>query len=295
MSRPPLLPTWTDVVDLIRPTVYWIGYSARPQGDTRYDITFVGTGFAISEFHVVTNYHVAMAVDDAFGNIRSDLEPVMVAVRAGTKVFGEGTFFLGQVRDRRLLGFWHPGYDGTVNSPDIAFFHAFDPVSDQDDFELINAMPFARLASLDVAMALEVGQEVGVLGFPGVLETNHNPYSLTPTPTFQHGTISALRPYDDDSSLTSDAQRALASYIVQHNLDTAPGNSGSPIFNRRGEVVAIHNAGVPIHSFNFGIRADEIRLFFKAFVVSIWPDISHINAKPVGSTLPWPPPYLPSD
>ena len=86
-------------------------------------------------------------------------------------------------------------------------------------------------------------------------------------------------------------QRALASYIVQHNLETAPGNSGSPIFNRRGEVVAIHNAYILLSRFNFAIRADEIRLFLKAFWVSAGVDVSHVNAKPVGSGPHWPRPY----
>lgn len=283
-ERSPIRSSWSEVVDEIEPAVYWIGYTAKPVGSTRYDVTFVGTGFAIDGLSVLTNYHVGSYIDDQLKNIRSDLEPVVIAVRAGTRVFGGDTYYLGTVDENRdLLGFWHPEYDRTVQSPDIALF----PTRDPDTGDFAGGLDFVRLASRDDAMTLQTGDEIGILGFPGPLETNHSPYTLTPTPTFKRGTISAIRAFDERVSLTRDWQRALMGVFIQHDLDTSPGNSGSPLFNKRAEVIAIHNSGIPGgDALDFGIRADEIRRFVKALYTGLsWGP--HINAKPVATNGPY--------
>ena len=280
-ERPPVRPSWADIVDEVRPGVYWIGFTAKPRGNTRYDITFTGTGFAVDDHTIATNYHVASYVDEQLKLVRADLEPVMIAVRSGTQVFGEGTHYLGTVDEaRNLLGFWDPRYDGTVNSSDLALFPAYDP----DGTHLPVELKYLHLAPMDALVRLRVGDDVGVLGFPGVLETNHDPYTLSPTPTFKSGTISALRSYDDVTSLSRAWEVALIGKIVQHNLEIAPGNSGSPVFNRRGEVVAIAHAGIDGgNAFDFAIRADELRQFLKALYQGM--DIGeHINAKRIVGT-----------
>lgn len=83
--------------------------------------------------------------------------------------------------------------------------------------------------------------------------------------------------------------------VVQHNLGIAPGNSGSPIFNKRGEVVAIANAGIiGSAAFDFGIRADEIRLLIKtSYLAGNLP--LPANGKPVVSALPEPQPVGPEN
>jgi S1-C subfamily serine protease len=146
---------------------------------------------------------------------------------------------------------------------------------------------------MDDLFDLEVGEDVGVLGFPGVLETTYNPFTLVPTPTFKSGTISALRPYDSSRPLLSGTQTLLLGKVVQHNLGIAPGNSGSPIFNKRGEVVAIANSGIQgSAAFDFGIRADEIRLLIKAsYLASNLPPPP--NGKPLLSPSPAPHPAAP--
>jgi len=262
--RLPIRSTWTEIVSEIRPSVYWIGYTARPTGDTRYDITFVGTGFATNPWYIVTNYHVGIALENGFKRTFSYLEPVAIAVRAGTRIFGDGTYFIGDVsEDRDLLAYWDERYDGTPNSPDLMLFV---PSTDEP-------MPYyASLASLDNVMDLEIGEEIGILGFPGLLENPiANPYTLSPNPTFKSGTISTFRAYDATTALSKDWKIALLGKVLQHNLETSPGNSGSPIFNRRGEVIAIHNAGMQHtgDAYDFGIRADEIRLLLKAIYTGL--------------------------
>ena len=283
VERPPIRSSWSEVVGEVESAVYWIGFTAKPQGNTRYNVTFVGTGFAVSGYGILTNYHVGSYIDDQLKNIRSNLEPVAIAVRAGTRVFGGETYYLGTVdEDRDLLGYWHPEYDRTVQSPDIALF----PPRDPDTGDLAVGLDFVRLARTDDVMTLQAGDEIGILGFPGSLETNHSPYTLTPTPTFKRGTISAIRAFDESVALTSDVRRAVAGVFIQHDLDTSPGNSGSPLFNRRAEAIAIHNSGIPGgDALDFGIRADEIRHFMKALHTTF--GLTHINAKPVATKRPY--------
>ena len=262
---PPELGSWSEVVNLIRPSLYWIGYTARPQDGTRFNVTFVGTGFAVAGDLIATNYHVGSAVDDGFKGVFSHLSPFMIAVRSGTQIYGSETYQLGGVQDRSLLGFWHPDYDFSVFSPDIALFTVQALDANFQPQPISGNIEFLETITLDQAMDIQVGDEVGILGFPGVLETSESPFNLVPNPTFKTGTVSSLRAYDESTQLTSDWRIALAARILQHNIETAPGNSGSPIFNKRGQIVAIHNSGIPGgESFNFGIRGDGIRLMLKA-------------------------------
>jgi len=260
--RPDVRDSWSEVVEEITPAVYWLGVTAQSQGTTRYEVTFLGTGFAVHEYFIVTNYHVGQAMQQQMSLVRDDLEPIAIAIRAGTRIWEDGTFVLGgtEAPHGELWGYWDVRYDGTPSSPDLVLL----PVRGL----LVQSLPFLPLAPLDDLFDLEVGDEIGILGFPGILETNQNPYTLSPNPTFKSGTISALRPYRTHGPFSSEnrGHRALMGKVIQHNLGAAPGNSGSPIFNKRGEVVAIHNAGIESSgdAFDFAIRADEIRLLLKS-------------------------------
>lgn len=262
IPRTPVRHSWSDVVAEIQPALYWIGTTQKPRGSQRFNVQLVGTGFAVTERAIATNYHVGAGAQERLKQYSSSAEPVVIAIRAGTRAFEGGTYYLGTIdQSRNLLGLWHPGYDGTVDSPDIAIFTPYNWA----DGSRATLPEYAPLAALDDLFDIRVGDDVGVLGFPGVLETTYDPFSLVPTPTFKSGTISALRSYDLSTPLLSGAQTVLLGKVVQHNLGIVPGNSGSPIFNKRGEVVAIANAGIlGSAAFDFGIRADEIRLLIKA-------------------------------
>lgn len=111
-------------------------------------------------------------------------------------------------------------------------------------------------------MELDPGQEVCTIGFPGELYSVQEDYSPV-IPTFKDGIISALRPYDSSTS-ANPVQIRLVGKMVQHSLDLTRGTSGSPIFNRRGEVVAINNSGFESTDEGFGIRADELQDLYRA-------------------------------
>ncbi len=122
------------------------------------------------------------------------------------------------------------------------------------------------LVARRAATRLRVGEPIATLGFPGELQGSRLS-NFFPIATFKDGSVSALRPPQPGQPYS-----ARTAYIVQHNLDLSGGTSGSPIFNRVGEVVAINNAGIerlvvtiggdPARvsqaALGFGIRADKI-------------------------------------
>ena len=47
--------------------------------------------------------------------------------------------------------------------------------------------------------------------------------------------------------------------IIQYNINTEPGSSGSPVLNRRGQLVAINFAGYRnAQSFNYGVKEKHL-------------------------------------
>ena len=246
VPRPPER-SWSEVTSATRNAVYWLGVSTLTASST----LFLGTGFAVSPTDLATNAHVVFALNIfADGLEEVGEKPIIVAVRSNTFAYSGGTIFL----PRRSF-FTHPDYNGTVESADIATIFVLP--GEREPFP--SYLPMAPRPEI---FGIDVGDEVATLGFPGEIEIETEDARLQPIPTFKSGTVSALRPYDP----TTFSQR-LTNKIVQHNLDLSPGTSGSPIFNKRGEVIAVNNAGVIGTSLGFGIRADELREIFEAWKV----------------------------
>jgi S1-C subfamily serine protease len=85
----------------------------------------------------------------------------------------------------------------------------------------------------------KIGQAVLVLGFPGGDDVGVA-FSAT------QGIVSALGRDFEDHPLLND--------MVQYDAPTNHGNSGGPVLDRDGKVVAVHAAGEPDqHDMNFGI------------------------------------------
>jgi len=264
-TRPPLLASWSDVVDAVEETVYWVGVTQRPtSSNPSPDLIFVGTAFAVGVDAIATNAHVAVGVSQLMSNPRSfGLTPIPFIVQASSRSFLAGTFALSTTLDGTdIIGFVHPGYDFTVDSPDIAILGVETSVS----------LNWAHVLPTKLSKALETGDEIATLGFPGELEQAVERFSSR-VPTLKTGNISALRPYN---ALTT--VHRITNRIVQHDFDTTPGTSGSPIFNRRGEVVAINHAGFEQGSLGFGIRADELRELLEAVSIEFGIDLANSKA-----------------
>ena len=119
--------------------------------------------------------------------------------------------------------------------------------------------PPLKLASTDTLHRLAAGDEVGYVGYPSESMVAGGVNVAAPTPQTHIATITAVTDF-----FLAEGQPG-ERHLIQHSLPGAGGASGSPVFNRRGEVIALFNAGnlvrigdtrIPTILVNFAQRAD---------------------------------------
>ena len=243
---------WSDTIDSahLSEATYAIGF-AHPE----WGYVVVGTGFSAHYENIIwTNAHIAQALSEISALVPDELSADDIfAVRNGTVVGSSHTYQLDL--NESII---HPEWDPDVfNSPDIAAFRVEAAFTDVPAF-----LPRAYVTEL------RVGQPIGTLGFPGEITFFGE---VVPVATFKDGTISALRPY----SALNESVTPENSLIVQHNLDTSGGTSGSAIFDHNGYIVAV-NFGtavtiigdpdeapeeivvIPTGNIGYAIRVDEV-------------------------------------
>ena len=240
---------WVTTMELVDDTSYMIALRMESTGE----LMLVGSGAAINSNTIITNAHVylyLLASYILYEQIGIEVTPV--AVRNGDTAYGAFSFPLD------VAGI-HAQYDAsTVFTADIAFFTTQ------------TAIPNSIELPSDVYIkAASVGQDIGSLGFPQ--ETGER-ISHIAIATFKDGVISSLTPFDPYDIPSSEN-----TYVVQHNLDTTGGTSGSPIFDLTGKLLAVNNSGagmniwddathdfrfVPTGSVGYGIRADVVNEMF---------------------------------
>jgi hypothetical protein len=136
-----------------------------------------------------------------------------------------------------MLGLGVPGYDVAVLKidgqlpPDVIL-----PIADTKEIEQL--APGDPVATSGYPYENVMGQEVQPLGR---------------TPEIQVGNVTALT---DFFFLPTDARHGR---LVHHNMPTAGGASGSPIIDRFGKVVAVHNAG-NLYSTATGDRLSRVQI-----------------------------------
>ena len=250
---------WSGVVSSLQHSVYAVLHWTYDDEDSF--ITFVGTGFAVEGETFVTNAHIVDAL------VEFDYELGAFNQKHGTDLQSWWTMTQSLTADLSYVAslwdidyYWlHSEWDpDNLNSPDVGLLQSvggFAPIE-----------PRVTLATNSEVYRLRVGAPIATLGFPGELQGGETE-DISPIATFKNGTISALRPPYQGETFTS-----RDTYIVQHNLDLSGGTSGSPIFDARGRVIAINNAGIDVifdiddrqarvsqAALGFGIRADKIR------------------------------------
>ena len=235
---------WADVLSEsgISDAIYSVGVTLT-SGSRRLNYV-VGSAFAAYYSHGVwTNAHVALSIRNV--EVPGWTVTPFVA-KSGTLIGGADT----RTQREQII---HPYFDGTPWSPDIAFI-----VIDE-------ALPrFAELLPRGFVTELQVGQPIATIGFPGETTSVHTRYVIS---TFKEGTISAFRPYLLSTQPSRENNR-----IIQHNLDTTGGMSGSAVFDANGWVVGVAHAsagkwvtgedGEPVFirtgAIGLAIRIDEV-------------------------------------
>ncbi len=252
---------WSNVIatENLGDAVYAIGVQVQGKNYV------LGTGFVAHFWNGVwTNAHVVQAVLITTGFVE-DLDPRPFAVKSGTEIGGADTYWLET--------YWvHPDYDGTAGSPDAALLIIDANLTD---------VPF--FLPRDQVQGLSVGQPIGTIGFP---EEYSGESVSVPVATFRDGTISALRPFEDEVATPENSR------VIQHTLDTSGHTSGSLIFDHTGYIIGMNFAGyyrvvydnttgrpmrIMTEKPGFAIRADELWRLYDTVTASgrrVVPDVA---------------------
>lgn len=94
-----------------------------------------------------------------------------------------------------------------------------------------------RIASQEELAKLDSGYRVAYIGFPSERLNGGGVDLRSPVATMQSGIITSNTDFWLARGMPKDR------LLVAHNMGSAGGASGSPVFNSRGEIVAIHSAG----------------------------------------------------
>lgn len=226
-------------------------------------VTFpIGTAWAFSENRFATNGHVANAIKSELQQfILSGMNTLLLeeAKKHGCKSVKEYLEKLGSNADsivaltekrvrsmikdaradiiingtkRKSYSVTHVqihkdyGVAGTKFTPDVAVL----TIREKHD-------SYFKLADKDVLYALKSGEPVAFLGFPIEHLDNDNVNLDNPIASMQSGIVVAVSDFDmKDVGETGN-------FMLRHNLPATGGASGSPIFNRNGEVVALLYGG----------------------------------------------------
>jgi V8-like Glu-specific endopeptidase len=166
----------------------------------------VCTAFAIQPNVLATNAHCVIAFREKGGT------PVVTQNDSG-----------GKVRFKILAAQMHPEYksgSGSADSPDVGLLRI--------EGRMQRTVTLASDAEL---RSIGPGDDAFVLGFPGrVMDP------ISPSVTFLQGHVGRVMSIHEEQTTPDKA------VLVQHDAVTRGGNSGSPVFNQYGHVMAVHAA-----------------------------------------------------
>jgi V8-like Glu-specific endopeptidase len=197
----------------------------------------IATAFGIDANRLATNAHVTRALAAVLG--ASDGMAFVVQHETGAMLE------VGDVWE-------HPAYDETsVRSPDVGVIAVIGRLTS-----------WLRLASDVTAQELSVLDPISLCGHPGdvsliidfaVYEPGD---AFRPRATCSRGFITSLRPFDPSVPSTPSNRQ-----LVQHDIPTTGGTSGSPVVDCNGDVIAVHAATTTDAegANRFAIRVDALK------------------------------------
>ena len=133
----------------------------------------------------------------------------------------------------------HPKYGSAGNTAG----GSYDVGILEVDGNLTSWFPIAPASELK---QVDSGYRVAYLGFPMEERVGGGIDPRSPVATMQTGIVTANT--DWWFAAGSEANR----FLIHHNLSSSGGASGSPVFNAKGQVVALHNAGTS----NTGVKVE---------------------------------------
>lgn len=207
----------------------------------------MGTAWAFSSKKFATNAHVAYGLRECYKENQKYIAHIEALILINNT--NQKSYRICSVRI-------HRGYSSGGFSPDVAEL-SIDGAHDKY-FKIANKSTLARL---------KPGEPIAYLGFPIENLAGGNVNLSNPIATMQTGVLSSMTSFNFTNAGMEN------NYLIRHNLPATGGASGSPIFNRSGEVIALLCAGNTIGQVNgkrverapsaaqvnFGIRADLLK------------------------------------
>ncbi|MCH8147093.1 MAG: trypsin-like peptidase domain-containing protein [Planctomycetes bacterium] len=230
---------FVDVEDLLEST--WQVIAGSPSLPFS---TVVATAFAVEENMLATNAHVVEALIIIMGMN----DGVAVVVQHET----------GDIRD--IAETWvHAAYNGDpLTSPDIGVIRVRGAHGQVFGF----TYPWVGLPDIGSEPEISVLDPLILCGFPGDVSdaidfTRFDPgRDFRPRASCLTGTVSSLRPFDPSDVATPDN-----TFLIQHDIATTGGTSGSAIISENGQVIAINSASTTNEAGlnRFAVRSDLLQ------------------------------------
>lgn len=197
-----------------------------------------GTAFAIdSNGTLATNAHVSKGLHEKSLRHR---ETAFVLSQGGTRKY--------DIIEAR----WHSRYSDGDKSPDVGILKVRLPPG--------QTLPVCvDLASEADLRAVKAGSPLCYIGFPQYEETDYIARPSKVVARVYQGNLNRILTFTEDRGSFPDQQ------LFEHDMYSWGGSSGSPIFDVRGKVVAIHFWGDPVNSTKqvaspkYAVRIDLLR------------------------------------
>jgi len=217
--------------------------------DADHEPIGIATAFAVTEHLLATNAHVARTVATAF---REGGSATVIQHDTGVGL--------------DIVWLWtHPGYHaGESIGPDVGLLSVNETLP-----------AILRLAEPVALRRIAAFEPVRMIGFPGDVAASIDLDGFAggrarPRATVAEGIVTAMRPFHSLQDATPDS-----SLILQHDLRSVRGSSGSPILNGDGNVVAVNARGDSDLDPGVGlaVRIDVLRPFLEMVCEGALPPI----------------------